>query len=91
MAGASSACDESKCVSLGLSEDHSTFTCYYAGGDSHYDVPIIVSNKNNYFPMMCADGYQPRPVDAEPLVRTDMYGINEDDFHYFTSEVGLVA
>eukprot|EP00536_Pseudo-nitzschia_multiseries_P003812 jgi/Psemu1/323189/estExt_fgenesh1_pg.C_600009 len=48
------ACDESKCVSRGLSHlyNHS-FTCY---GD------------NKDFSMMCADGYLPRVVEDEPLL-----------------------
>jgi len=47
-------CDESKCVSRGLSllSNHS-FTCYGNGVN---------------FPMMCADGYQPRVIDTEPSI-----------------------
>ena len=44
-------CDESKCVSLGLSEHWSTFTCFA---------------NTEWFPMMCSDGFQPRIVPEEP-------------------------
>jgi len=49
----SDGCDESKCVSTGLSKySNYSFTCY---GDGEY------------YPMMCADGYQPRVVENETL------------------------
>jgi hypothetical protein len=53
-------CDESKCVSTGLSYHlfNYSFTCYADGGR---------------FPMMCADGYTPRVVDAESPVLDDFY------------------
>eukprot|EP00537_Pseudo-nitzschia_pungens_P011238 CAMPEP_0172397932 /NCGR_PEP_ID=MMETSP1061-20121228/33425_1 /TAXON_ID=37318 /ORGANISM="Pseudo-nitzschia pungens, Strain cf. pungens" /LENGTH=750 /DNA_ID=CAMNT_0013130263 /DNA_START=120 /DNA_END=2372 /DNA_ORIENTATION=+ len=63
-------CDESKCVSRGLSHlyNHS-FTCY---GD------------NKDFSMMCADGYLPRVVEDEPLVTATVAGGIESSFQYFT-------
>ena len=49
--GASDGCDESKCVSTGLGHiRNNSFTCY---GDGEY------------YPMMCADGYQARVVEDE--------------------------
>ena len=52
-----SSCDESKCVSLGLSWNfNESFTCY---------------TDDDLFPMMCADGYQPRVVDSvSPVLET---------------------
>jgi hypothetical protein len=48
---ASDGCDESKCVSTGLGHlRKNSFTCY---GDGEY------------YPMMCADGYQARVVEEE--------------------------
>jgi len=46
-------CDESKCVSYGLRGASNSFTCYSDGF---------------FFPMMCAHGYTPRIVDAEPIL-----------------------
>lgn len=44
-------CDESKCVSIGLSAGNkNTFTCYGDDGE--------------YYPMICADGYEPRVVES---------------------------
>jgi hypothetical protein len=65
-------CDESKCVSTGLSRSYfsSTFTCY--------------SDGTWYNPMMCADGYKPRIVENE----TANYSYDYLDFSelilYFT-------
>ena len=62
-------CDESKCVSTGLSWTlfNKSFTCYTDGTDWDY-------------PMMCADGYKPRrTVENETTVYNDGY-----DFQYFT-------
>jgi hypothetical protein len=62
-------CDESKCVSTGLSHlFNDSFTCYADGGR---------------FPMICADGYMSRVVDKEPLVRDDYYCV-VDPYKYFT-------
>ena len=61
-------CDESKCVSLGLSDKNngsSSFTCYTDGGGN--------------YPMMCADRYEPRLVKNESSLFQD-----KDIFAYYT-------
>jgi hypothetical protein len=60
-------CDESKCVSLipvpTIASSSSSFTCYT---DTDTD-----GNGGDY-PMLCADGYQPRMVhDDPPMFLTD--------------------
>uniref|UniRef100_A0A7S4ENL7 G-protein coupled receptors family 1 profile domain-containing protein n=1 Tax=Pseudo-nitzschia australis TaxID=44445 RepID=A0A7S4ENL7_9STRA len=54
---AAALCDESKCVSTGLSAAafNNSFTCY---GDE----------TGEFYPMMCADGYLPQIVDSESPV-----------------------
>ena len=65
-------CDESKCVSNGLSKEYfnDSFTCYADVGD--YAL---------YGIMMCADGYQPKIVENEPIVDSDLNG---NSYYYFT-------
>ena len=62
-------CDESKCVSTGLSHDgfNYSFTCY---------------TENEYSPMICADGYQPQIVENEAIVYSNLY--EDRPFYYFT-------
>jgi hypothetical protein len=66
-------CDESKCISFGLSAlfDYS-YTCYA---------------DDNFPPMQCASGYIPHSVDTEPIIQ-DMHHwgtINTFlSYHYFT-------
>ena len=52
--GGDASCDESKCVSTGLSYQryNDSFTCY--------------TNINYPTSMMCADGFKPRIVESEP-------------------------
>lgn len=57
-------CDESKCVSGDLGYRHNySFTCY---GNAFFK------------PLMCADGYQPRVVESEPLLYEEL------PYKYFT-------
>ncbi|OEU06015.1 hypothetical protein FRACYDRAFT_256861 [Fragilariopsis cylindrus CCMP1102] len=68
-------CDESKCVSTGLSWEYfnNSFTCYAEVGDY-----ALYHSAN----MMCADGYQPEIVENEPIVYSDFYP--GDPYYYFT-------
>lgn len=62
-------CDESKCVSTGMSGDfNSSFTCFT---DGRYD------------PMMCADGYKPRIVEKEPTVLDNLLSMDDDRYDQF--------
>ena len=70
-------CDESKCVSKGLSYDlyNNSFTCY--SNDNGYKGWAYFL-EDYYYPMMCADGYKPRIVESEQNVldgweRTNQY------------------
>jgi len=57
-------CDESKCVSGDLGYHHNySFTCY---------------GNELFKPLMCADGYQPRIVESEPLLYEEL------PYTYFT-------
>jgi len=68
----SNACDESKCVSKGLSEIvNDTFTCY---GDN-----------GAFYPMMCADGFLPKVVEDEPpYIEKGVDGAQDTFLRYFT-------
>ena len=72
--GGNNGCDESKCVSTGLSFIFkSSFTCYFI---EEYDKGMYDDN----VPMICADGYQPQIVENEAIVY-DNWGTPN---HYFT-------
>ena len=82
-------CDESKCVSLApvstiaTSCSSSSFTCYT---DTDTDTDTDTGTDGNgagEYPMLCADGYQPRMVhDEPPLFLTDS---NDDrPYKYYT-------
>jgi hypothetical protein len=64
-------CDESKCVSTGLSRQlfNGAFTCY--------------ARSTFYEPMMCADGYKPRIVKNE-YVDVSTHPIFDSYYQYFT-------
>ncbi|OEU06533.1 hypothetical protein FRACYDRAFT_254554 [Fragilariopsis cylindrus CCMP1102] len=72
-------CDESKCVSLvPISTISTSFTCY-TDTDTGTDGNVVGGD----YPMLCADGYQPRMVhDEPPLFLTDS---NDDrPYKYYT-------